>query len=130
VGHSGETESVGNHRPLGLPVQVSLADFCCAARPQHFFGESEPGADARWALQTRLVFHSASQCQLGWPARRSLGAIARLDVLENSSNDIGFGHFANHAQLATTTNTHTDIDIENLLQPRQAPGRTRVRTAQ
>lgn len=54
-----------------------------------------------WHLRDE-VFGSARKSQRWRSARWLFGAMSRPHVVENSSDDIGLGHFANHAQLATT----------------------------
>ena len=70
-----------------------------------------------WHLRDE-VFGSARKSQRWRSARWLFGAMSRPHGVENSSDDIELGHFANHAQLA-------ELDIENLFESRHpTPRRT------
>ena len=77
-----------------------------------------------WHLRDE-VFGSARKSQRWRSARWLFGAMSRPHGVENSSDDIELGHFANHAQLATTARTYPELDIENLFESRHpTPRRT------
>ncbi len=88
-----------------------------ASRQQEFWG---------WAIWRRI----RSTGELHRRRTRVTLALAPSHVLEDASDDIGFGHDADHAQLSAAVRTLSEIDIEHPFESghpahRRAGGSTR-----